>query len=338
MTGRNIFITGGAGFIGSHFVRHAIDAGDAVTVFDKLTYAGNMRNLPASGFHFIKGDLKDADFLAYVLREQEFSHVMHFAAESHVDRSISDPGRFVETNVRGTFNLLDALLSLGWARTGKKILHVSTDEVFGSLRPHDPAFTETTRYNPSSPYSASKAGSDHLARAYAKTYGLPVIVTHSSNNYGPFQHPEKLIPKMILACLHGEPLTIHGDGGAVRDWLHVSDHVRALDMILDRAAAGETFNIGGGCELSNLLVVRKICNMMDRLRPSPGLPFASLNWAHQDLIRHVEDRPGQDARYAVDTSRLDYAFGWAPSVKFDAGLADVVRWVIDNQNWWELEK
>ncbi len=332
-----ILVTGGAGFIGSNFVLQWIKStGNKVVNLDLLTYAGNLENLAAlegdSRHLLIRGDICDAGLVAALLREHRPQIIVHFAAESHVDRSIADPGAFIRTNVQGTFTLLEQA-RLFWSeldeagRRAFRFLHVSTDEVYGSLGPEDPAFSETTAYAPNSPYAASKAASDHLARAYHHTYGLPVLTTNCSNNYGPFQFPEKLIPLMILNVLEGKPLPVYGDGGNVRDWLFVEDHCSAIRAVLDRGRVGETYNIGGNSERKNLEVVTSICDLVDELRPDAALE------PRRKLIAFVADRPGHDRRYAIDTSKISRELGWRPAVEFTDGLRRTVAWYLDNTSW-----
>jgi dTDP-glucose 4,6-dehydratase len=331
-----LLVTGGAGFIGSGFVRLAVgEHASPVVNLDSLTYAGNLESLGQlahNALHrFIHGDITDRETVARVFADHHPRAVVHFAAESHVDRSIDDPAAFVRTNVLGTFTLLDAarcyFKGLSTAEQAAfRFLHVSTDEVYGSLGPTG-RFQETTAYDPSSPYSASKAAADHFARAYFRTYGLPVIVTNCSNNYGPCQFPEKLIPLMILNALEGKPLPIYGDGGNVRDWLFVEDHCRALLTVLERGRPGETYNIGGNSERTNLEVVHTICRVIDELRPDlPHGPCSS-------LITYVRDRPGHDRRYAIDCTKIRNALGWRPRVDFDEGIRLTVRWNLDNPIW-----
>ena len=333
-----ILVTGGAGFIGGEFVRQWIaEEGSAVVNLDKLTYAGNLDSLASIASDprhlFVKGDIGDSAAVRSLLETHRPRAIVNFAAESHVDRSIDGPGAFVETNVVGTFRLLDAAKHY-WAalpedeRRSFRFLHVSTDEVYGSLGP-DGAFTESTAYSPNSPYSASKASSDHFVRAYRHTYGLPTLTTNCSNNYGPFQFPEKLIPLMILNCLAGKPLPVYGDGGQVRDWLFVADHCRAIREVLARGRPGEVYNIGGGCERKNLDVVRTICRTVDALRP--GLAHAPC----ESLVTFVKDRPGHDRRYAIDFSKIHRELGWSPRETFDTGIERTVRWYLDNTPWVE---
>jgi dTDP-glucose 4,6-dehydratase len=334
-----ILVTGGAGFIGSNFVLQWIEnTGTAVVNLDLLTYAGNPANLAAlkgdSRHQLVRGDICDAELVATLLREQRPRAVVHFAAESHVDRSIVDPGAFIRTNVQGSFTLLEQArlfwLELDEAdRRAFRFLHVSTDEVYGSLGPEDPAFSEVTAYAPNSPYAASKAASDHLARAYHHTYGLPVLTTNCSNNYGPFQFPEKLIPLMILNALEGKPLPVYGDGRNVRDWLFVEDHCSAIRAVLDRGRVGETYNIGGNSERKNLEVVTAICDLVDELRPNATLG------PRRKLITFVTDRPGHDRRYAIDASKISRELGWRPAEEFNSGLRKTVAWYLEHGAWIE---
>lgn len=336
-----ILITGGAGFIGANFVRNWLArSGEAVVNVDALTYAGNPDNLDAldSRAHvFIKADIADAASLAQVFATYRPRAVVHFAAESHVDRSIAGPGAFVQTNVVGTFTLLEAAreywLSLDQAdRASFRFLHVSTDEVYGSLGPSDPPFSEATPYAPNSPYSASKAASDHLARAYHHTYGLPVLTTNCSNNYGPRQFPEKLIPLCILNALEGRALPIYGDGSNVRDWLFVDDHCSAVRQVLKAGRPGEVYNIGGWNELTNLTVVRAICATLDEVRPR------SDGKSYETQIAFVKDRPGHDRRYAIDARKIERELGWRPSETFETGLRKTIQWYLDNAHWIERVK
>ncbi len=333
---QTILVTGGAGFIGSCFVRQCIGQHSARVVnLDKLTYAGNLDSLEAvladPDHVFVQGDVADRDTVQRVFHEHEPTAVVHFAAESHVDRSIDDPGAFVRTNVEGTFQMLDAARQY-WKRlpedrrAGFRFLHVSTDEVYGSLGPTG-RFTESSPYDPSSPYSASKAAADHFARAYFRTYGLPVLVTNCSNNYGPCQFPEKLLPLMILNAVEGKPLPVYGDGQNVRDWLYVEDHCRALECVLAEGQPGETYNIGGNAEQTNLAVVRMVCRLVDELRP--GLPHAPC----ESLIAFVRDRPGHDRRYAIDATKIQAQLSWRPRHDFPAGLRRTVAWYLDNPRW-----
>jgi dTDP-glucose 4,6-dehydratase len=330
-----VLVTGGAGFIGSAVCRHFIrDLDYEVVVVDKMTYAGNLASLApvasSSRFAFEKHDICDAGTMAAIFARYQPDGVVHLAAESHVDRSISGSDVFVKTNVLGTFTLLEAartyLASRRKAATDFRFVHVSTDEVYGSLG-EDGLFTETTPYDPSSPYSATKAASDHLAKAWQRTYGLPVIVSNCSNNYGPYHFPEKLIPLIILNALERKPLPVYGDGSNVRDWLYVEDHARALGIILTKGHPGETYNIGGRNERKNIDVVRQICEWMDRLRP--------VNSSHHEHIRFVTDRPGHDHRYAIDATKLETDLGWRANETFETGIEKTVRWYLENADWWQ---
>ncbi|WP_163849186.1 dTDP-glucose 4,6-dehydratase [Pseudooceanicola aestuarii] len=327
-----ILITGGAGFIGSAVVRQAVEAGHEVVNLDALTYAANLESLSSVAesplYAFEQADIRDRPAFDRIFAAHRPDAVMHLAAESHVDRSIDGPALFIETNVTGTFNLLEAART-HWQATGKpdgfRFHHISTDEVYGSLGPTG-KFTENTPYDPRSPYSASKAASDHLVRAWGETYGLPVLVTNCSNNYGPFHFPEKLIPVVILRALAGEPIPVYGDGSNVRDWLFVEDHADALLTVLQRGEVGRTYNIGGENEAANIDLVRMICAELDTLRPE-GAP-------HDRLITFVTDRPGHDQRYAIDPTRIRKELGWRPSVTVEEGIARTVRWYLDNEAWW----
>lgn len=336
MAAKTLLVTGGAGFIGSNYVLQAIAGGCRVVTLDALTYAGNLENLESlrgeANHQFVQGSIDDRDLVSRLLKEHRPDAVVHFAAESHVDRSIEGPEAFVQTNVIGTFVLLQAALeywrSLGAeAATAFRFLHVSTDEVYGSLTPEEPAFHEDTPYRPNSPYSASKAGSDHLVRAYFHTYGLPVLTTNCSNNYGPFQFPEKLIPLMIHNALQGRPLPVYGDGQNVRDWLYVGDHCSAIHEVLMRGRVGETYNVGGINEKKNIDVVHVLCDILDELHPA-GKP-------HSRLITYVKDRPGHDRRYAIDCRKLQGELGWAPQESFETGIRKTVQWYLDNTAWVE---
>ena len=332
-----VLVTGGAGFIGSNFVLQWMASESASTVnLDQLTYAGNLNNLRSVEAHpryrFEQGDILDRDFLRELLRREEPRAVVHFAAESHVDRSIHGPDDFVRTNVNGTFNLLEEARAY-WStlpepdRVSFRFLHISTDEVYGSLGPSEPAFTEAAPYAPNSPYSASKAASDHLVRAYYHTYGLPVLTTNCSNNYGPHQFPEKLVPLMILNACAGKPLPVYGDGKNVRDWLYVEDHCRALRAVLSHGRVGETFNIGGRSEKTNLEIVGAICDLLDELRPNdPVVP-------HNKLVTFVKDRPGHDRRYAMDTSKIERELHWHPLETFESGIRKTVLWYLEHEDW-----
>jgi dTDP-glucose 4,6-dehydratase len=333
-----ILVTGGAGFIGSNFVLQWMEMGGKVVNLDLLTYAGNATNLDSlqddSRHHMVRGDICDAELVASLLREHRPQAIVHFAAESHVDRSITSPDAFIRTNVNGTFTLLEQA-RIYWSgldeaeRQAFRFLHVSTDEVYGSLSPDAAAFSETTAYAPNSPYAATKAASDHLARAYFHTYGLPVLTTNCSNNYGPFQFPEKLIPLMILNALEGKRLPVYGDGANVRDWLYVEDHCSAIRTVLEKGRPGETYNIGGNSERTNLDVVTTICSLVDELRPN-----AALN-SRSTLIQFVQDRPGHDRRYAIDASKIGRELGWEPTVKFEDGLRRTVAWYLEHTDWVE---
>jgi len=332
---KTLLVTGGAGFIGANFVLQAVADGLRVVNLDKLTYAGNPDTLASLKGHpghvFVQGDIGDRALLARLLAEHRPGAIVHFAAESHVDRSIDGPADFVQTNVVGTLALLEAARDYwqaldGATRDGFRFLHVSTDEVYGSLGAEG-RFSETTAYAPNSPYSASKAASDHLVRAFHHTYGLPVLTTNCSNNYGPYQFPEKLIPLTIQKALAGEPLPVYGDGRNIRDWLFVGDHCRAIRRVIEAGRVGQTYNVGGDAERENLAVVRGICALLDARQPlADGRP-------RESLIQFVKDRPGHDRRYAIDASKLRRELGWQPSQTFDSGLAATVDWYLDNQPW-----
>ena len=331
-----ILVTGGAGFIGSNFVLDWIAAtGEAVVNLDLLTYAGNLRNLASlrgNARHvFVQGDICDRNLVDRLLAAHRPRAVLHFAAESHVDRSIHGPGAFMRTNVEGTFALLEATRAYwsalpGGAKAGFRFHHVSTDEVYGSLTPDAPAFTESHAYEPNSPYSASKAASDHLVRAWHHTYGLPVITTNCSNNYGPYHFPEKLIPLMIVNALAGKPLPVYGDGRQIRDWLYVTDHCSAIRAVLERGRLGETYNIGGGNEQANIDIVHRVAALLDELQPSAAGPYAR-------LITHVADRPGHDRRYAIDAQKIERELGWRPTETFETGIRKTVQWYLANTDW-----
>jgi dTDP-glucose 4,6-dehydratase len=338
MFSSHLLITGGAGFIGSNFVHHWCQQypQHSVIVLDALTYAGNRQTLAdlegKDNFRFVQGDICDRELIDSLLREEQIGMVAHFAAESHVDRSILGPGAFVQTNVVGTFTLLESFRQY-WNEKGQpqsdRFLHVSTDEVYGSLEADDPAFTETTPYSPNSPYSASKAGSDHLARAYFHTYGMPTIITNCSNNYGPYHFPEKLIPLMCINILLGKPLPVYGDGQNVRDWLYVGDHCQALETVLHKGKAGETYNIGGNNEVKNLDLVTLLCQLMDELAPDLPIKPAS------QLITFVKDRAGHDRRYAIDATKIRTELGWTPQETVEQGLRKTIQWYLENPNWWQ---
>jgi dTDP-glucose 4,6-dehydratase len=334
---RSILVTGGAGFIGSNFVLQWLATeGTPVVNLDKLTYAGNIGNLekicadPRN--RFVHGDVSDRELVRDLLEDHQPCAVVHFAAESHVDRSIHGPEDFVRTNVNGTFSLLEEARAY-WTRLHEdqraalRFLHISTDEVYGSLSPKDPPFSESTPYAPNSPYSASKAAADHLVRAYHHTYGLPTLTTNCSNNYGPYQFPEKLIPLVILNATAGKPVPVYGDGQNVRDWLFVADHCEALRLVLTRGGVGETYNIGGGDEKRNIEVITTICSILDELRPNdPIVP-------HRELITFIKDRPGHDRRYAIDARKIERELGWRPHETFETGIRKTVCWYLENEDW-----
>jgi dTDP-glucose 4,6-dehydratase len=332
-------VTGGAGFIGSNFIHNWFaNERDAITNLDKLTYAGNLRNLEtvaeSSRYKFVLGDICDRELVQDLLAELRPRAIVHFAAESHVDRSIHGPDDFIRTNIHGTFGLLEAARSYWNSLSDEdkksfRFLHVSTDEVYGSLGPDDPAFSETTPYAPNSPYSASKAASDHLVRAYHHTYGLPTLTTNCSNNYGPYQFPEKLIPLMIHNARSGKPLPVYGDGQNVRDWLYVEDHCEAIRTVLAKGAVGQTYNIGGWNEKPNLEIVHTVCSILDELRPQdPTVP-------HQKLITFVKDRPGHDRRYAMDARKIERELGWRPRETFESGIRKTIEWYLQHEDWVE---
>ena len=332
-----ILVTGGVGFIGSNFVLQWLaNETESLLNLDKLTYAGNPRNLASVSsdrrYKFLQGDICDRDLVAELLIAHRPRAIVHFAAESHVDRSIHGPDDFIRTNVNGTFSLLEEARTYWSAlndaeRAAFRFLHVSTDEVYGSLGPTEPAFCESTRYAPNSPYSASKAAADHLVRAYHHTYGLPVLTTNCSNNYGPFQFPEKLIPLVILHAISGKPIPVYGDGQNVRDWLFVNDHCGAIRMVLARGRVGETYNIGGQNEVRNLDVVHTICSVLDELRPrDPVVP-------HSKLITFVKDRPGHDQRYAMNTAKIESELGWRPRETFESGIRKTIQWYLESETW-----
>ncbi|HEX2530955.1 MAG TPA: dTDP-glucose 4,6-dehydratase [Burkholderiaceae bacterium] len=332
-----ILVTGGAGFIGSNFVLDWLAQSDEPVVnLDKLTYAGNLENLASlagdARHHFVQGDIGDFALVAKLLAEYQVRAVLNFAAESHVDRSIHGPEDFIQTNIVGTFHLLEAVRAY-WGELASadkerfRFLHVSTDEVYGSLGKDDPAFKETNRYEPNSPYSASKAASDHLVRAYHHTYGLLVLTTNCSNNYGPYHFPEKLIPLVIQNALAGKPLPIYGDGRQIRDWLYVKDHCSAIRRVLEAGRPGETYNVGGQNEKTNLEVVHTLCAILDELQPRAD------GKSYQEQITFVKDRPGHDRRYAIDATRIERELGWKPAETFESGIRKTVRWYLDNQEW-----
>ena len=332
-----ILVTGGAGFIGSNFVLDWLEtSGEPVVNLDKLTYAGNLENLreltgnPAH--QFVQGDIGDVGLVRGLLEAHRPRAVINFAAESHVDRSIHGPEEFIQTNIVGTFHLLEAVRAYfgsleGDEKSSFRFVHVSTDEVYGSLAKTDPAFTETHRYEPNSPYSASKAASDHLVRAYHHTYGLPVLTTNCSNNYGPYHFPEKLIPLMIVNALAGKPLPVYGDGQQVRDWLYVRDHCSAIRRVLEAGRVGEVYNVGGWNEKPNIDIVNSICALLDELRPAAG------GTSYREQISYVADRPGHDRRYAIDASKIERELGWRPAETFESGIRKTVQWYLDHPQW-----
>lgn len=332
----NVLVTGGAGFIGSNFVRHILIREPRIRVhnLDALTYSGsleNLRDLPdESRYQFIKGDICDAELVERVLRENNIDSIVHFAAETHVDRSIFGPGAFIQTNIIGTYTLLEAAKKF-WAESkglnsgAYRFHHISTDEVFGALKPGEPAWTEDIPYAPNSPYAASKAASDHLVRAYGHTYGLPYTITNCSNNYGPYQFPEKLIPLIILNALEGIPLPVYGDGNQIRDWLHVQDHCEAIYLVLKNGKPGSSYNIGGSNQPTNLFIVETICDLLDELIPVESSRSA--------LIQFVKDRPGHDRRYAMDSTKIETELGWKPAHSLDSGLQETVEWYLANPEW-----
>ena len=332
-----ILVTGAAGFIGSNFVLDwFVHAKEEVVSLDLLTYAGNLENLSSLNgnphHHFVKGNIGDRELISQLLQKHQIRAVVNFAAESHVDRSISGPGDFIETNIVGTYNLLESVRSYwdGLDEASKKVfrfLHVSTDEVYGSLEKSDPAFSETHRYEPNSPYSASKAASDHLVRAWHHTYGLPALTTNCSNNYGPYHFPEKLIPLCILNALNGKPLPIYGDGQQIRDWLYVKDHCSAIRTVLEKGKLGETYNVGGWNEKANLDVVKTMCGILDELKPKAD------GTKYESQITYVKDRPGHDRRYAIDATKLEKELGWKPNETFETGIRKTVEWYLNNQVW-----
>jgi dTDP-glucose 4,6-dehydratase len=335
---KHVLVTGGAGFIGSNFVRYLLQAEPEAQVInlDALTYAGSLENLKdlpgAERYTFVQGDICDRELVPQLLRQHQIDTIIHFAAETHVDRSILGPEPFIQANVFGTFNLLEAARKY-WLEEGVlpkdqvRFHHVSTDEVYGTLSPNDPAFSETTPYAPNSPYAASKASSDHIARSYAHTYGLPVTISNCSNNYGPYQFPEKLIPLIILNAQTGKPLPVYGDGQQIRDWLYVEDHCEAIHLIVTKGQPGETYNIGGGNQPPNLTIIETICDMLDEFQP------ASENIPHTRLIQYVTDRPGHDRRYAMNIDKIKRDLGWAPRHSLSDGLRATVEWYLSNSAW-----
>tara|TARA_Y100000768_G_scaffold381590_1_gene360531 strand:+ start:506 stop:1552 length:1047 start_codon:yes stop_codon:yes gene_type:complete len=331
---KTILVTGGCGFIGSNFIQNILQKDLSISIInlDKLTYAGNLANLSSISnkrYAFVKGDICDKGLVNSLFNEYNFQSVVHFAAESHVDRSIDDPSEFIQTNIVGTLNLLEHSKKFFLKSTNKdfKFLHVSTDEVYGSLG-NSGKFLENTPYAPSSPYSASKAGSDHLVRAWNKTYDLPILITNCSNNYGPYQFPEKLIPLMIINAINNKPLPVYGKGDNVRDWLYVLDHCDAISTVLERGEIGQTYNVGGNNEIKNIDVVKSICDILDHLIPK------SNSESYKKLIHFVQDRPGHDFRYAIDSSKLNSKLGWSPKESFESGLEKTIQWYINNNGWW----
>ena len=334
---RRVLVTGGAGFIGSAVVRRLVAAGYHVANVDKLTYSGNLESLRdlrgAGNYRFYKADIGDQQLIGQILERGRIDSIMHLAAESHVDRSIDGPGVFVETNVIGTFRLLNAALAYwrglsGDERGAFRFHHISTDEVFGDLPFHSGVFTEETPYAPTSPYSASKAASDHFVRAWHETYGLPVVISNCSNNYGPYHFPEKLIPLVILNALEDRPLPVYGRGENVRDWLYVEDHAAALELVMTRGRVGESYNVGGRAERTNLAVVETICDLLDNKRPRAG------GGSRRDLIEFVTDRPGHDRRYAIDPAKIERELGWEAQESFESGLSRTIDWYLENEWWW----
>ena len=331
---KKCLVTGGCGFIGSNYIRYVLEKEDHLHIvnLDKLTYAGNRHNLdgiPETFHTFVEGDICDPELVKTLFNEHQFDAVVHFAAESHVDRSIEGPAEFIQTNVLGTLNLLEqSRLHFQHSNNDNfRFLHISTDEVYGSLGDHG-KFLETTPYDPSSPYSASKAGSDHLVRSWNRTFGLPTLITNCSNNYGSYQFPEKLIPLMIINCLHGKPLPVYGQGENVRDWLYVRDHCDAIHTVLTSGTVGETYNIGGNNEIRNIDVVTTICDLLNEISPSEN------GSSYADLITYVKDRPGHDFRYAIDAGKIQNNLGWSPKESFETGIRKTIHWYLDNQDWW----
>ena len=332
---KKCLVTGGCGFIGSNYIRTVLDREEDLHVvnLDKLTYAGNIQNLngiSSNNLTIVKGDICDVDLVNFLFEKHHFDTVVHFAAESHVDRSIEGPAEFIQTNVVGTLNLLEqSRIFINKTNNDNfRFLHVSTDEVYGSLG-DDGKFLETTPYDPSSPYSASKAGSDHLVRAWNRTFGLPTLITNCSNNYGSYQFPEKLVPLMIINCLQGNPLPVYGKGENVRDWLFVGDHCDAIHTVLAKGEMGETYNIGGNNEIKNIDVVTIICSLLDEISPREN------GSSYSDLITFVKDRPGHDFRYAIDAGKIQNDLGWSPNESFETGIRKTIHWYLDNQNWWK---
>ena len=332
---KKCLVTGGCGFIGSNYIRTVLDREEDLHVvnLDKLTYAGNIQNLDgisSNNLTIVKGDICDVDLVNSLFEKHHFGTVVHFAAESHVDRSIEGPAEFIQTNVVGTLNLLEqSRIFINKTNNDNfRFLHVSTDEVYGSLG-DDGKFLETTPYDPSSPYSASKAGSDHLVRAWNRTFGLPTLITNCSNNYGSYQFPEKLVPLMIINCLQGNPLPVYGKGENVRDWLFVGDHCDAIHTVLANGEIGETYNIGGNNEIKNIDVVTIICSLLDEISPREN------GSSYSDLITFVKDRPGHDFRYAIDAGKIQNDLGWSPNESFETGIRKTIHWYLDNQNWWK---
>tara|TARA_B100000575_G_scaffold17377_1_gene12109 strand:- start:8105 stop:9139 length:1035 start_codon:yes stop_codon:yes gene_type:complete len=340
MAMNKILVTGGMGFIGSCFIRHVINEYPDCKIvnYDSLTYAGNLRNLDGvsnySNYNFVRGDICDKEAVSNLISSNDFDKIINFAAESHVDKSISGPSKFVQTNIVGTSILLEESLKYyrnldSSLKNDFRFIHISTDEVFGDLSDTG-KFTEKTPYNPSSPYSASKASSDHLVRAWHRTYGLPVSITNCSNNYGPFQNPEKLIPLMINNALSGKVLPVYGNGSNIRDWLYVYDHCDAILTVIENGVNGETYNIGGEFEISNIKIVKKICRLLDKIQPKKD------NLPYESLIKFVSDRPGHDYRYAMDITKIRNELGWSPKESFETGIMKTVRWYLDNQEWVKL--
>ena len=326
-----VLVTGGCGFIGSNFVRYLVDNSDLhPIIIDKLTYSGNLNNLDSitkNNYTFINGDICDQELVQKLFEKYEFVCLFHFAAESHVDRSIDGPKEFIRTNILGTFSLLEASLAYyNKVKNNFRFIHISTDEVYGDLG-ESGFFTESTPYNPSSPYSATKASSDHLVKSWGKTFGLPILITNCSNNYGPYQFPEKLVPLMIINCLDWKPLPIYGDGQNVRDWLHVSDHCSAIETVYKNGLLNETYNIGGNAEIKNIDIVNIICNFLDKNKPSN-------KGSYRQLIKFVEDRPGHDFRYAIDSSKIENTLNWKPKESFSSGIEKTIKWYINNEAWW----